>query len=147
MKKNNLWNKLPWFVQLAIIGGGGLIAYKGIKKLLEQPPKVTLPTGGAGLPVTGYDPSGNPQIWSPRPLSTELYDTMNGLDWTSSKEEAWGKLLNLPTNDMVVSVYNDFNSQYGGGETLTQWINDEYGSIFTSNKPAVLQRLNQLGLA
>jgi len=126
-----------------------LIAYKGIKKLLEKPPTVPLPTGGQGLPVTGYDPSGNPQIWSPRPLSQELYDTMSGLNWTGSddNEQAWLKLLNLPTNDMVVSVYNDFNSQFGGGDTLTQWIRDEYGSLFNINKEAVLARLNLLGLA
>jgi hypothetical protein len=146
MKKDNFWTKLPWYIQLPIIGGAGYLIYKGVTKLINRPPVIPLPTGGQGIPVVSYDPQGNPTTWSPRPLSQELYDSMSGLDWTSSKEEAWGKLLNLPTNDMVVSVYNDFNQQFGGGETLTQWIDDEYGSFFTSNKPGVLQRLRGLGL-
>ena len=147
MKKDNFWNKLPWYIQLPIIGAGGYLIYRGAKKLITAPPRVPLPQGGAGVPVVSYDAQGNPTAWNPRPLSQELYDTMEGLaDWTSSKEEAWGKLLNLPTNDMVTMVYNDFNQQFGGGDTLTQWIDDEYGSFFTSNKPAVLQRLRGLGL-
>lgn len=146
--KKNFWNKLPWYVQLAIVGGAGYLVYRGVKKIIETKPPVPLPQGGAGLPVIGYTPSGTPQTWNPRPLSQELFDAMDGIfAWTSTKEEAWGKLANLPTNDMITAVYNDFNSQFGAGETLTQWIDAEYGNLIgSSNKPLALQRLRAIGL-
>ena len=48
---------------------------------------------------------------------------------------------------MVVAVYNTFNETYGNGDTLTQWINDEYWTDFAGDgKSLALQRLSSIGL-
>lgn len=117
-----------------------IIFYRKGKRAAEGP-KVTYPQGGNDIPPS----------WSPEPLVNELYDVMSGLATLSgSKEEAWRKLRDLPTDDMVVSVYDVFNQKYfgKGNGTLTQWIADEwYYDPFSGVKDSVLARLRNLKLA
>ena len=147
MKK--IWNDLPTLVKAGIILGGGYIAFRSIKKFVNKPAQVTLPQGGSGLPVVGYSSTGAPVYWNPAELSKDLYNAMSGLFTLSgTKDAVWNKLADLPSGDMVTSVYNDFNKNYGGSDTLTQWIKDEYYYDITgSGKEKALNRLSSLNLA
>jgi len=143
------FNKLPLPVQIAIVGGAGFGIYKLVKYLTKpKPTTYQLPAGGAGIPVVGYNQQGQPIQWNPEPLVDELYDVMDGLFTLSgTKDAAWLKLAQLPSNDMVVSVYNRFNLKYGNGDTLTQWIRDEvWTDIAGTGKNDALNRLQSLGL-
>lgn len=151
MKKNNLWETLPAVAKIAIIGGAGIALFfisRRIIKNFKKPPKFDLPQGGGGIPVVTYTPTGQPVQWNPQPLAAELFNVMDGLFTLSgTKDAAWLKLAQLPSNDMVVAVYNEFNSQYGNGDTLTQWINDEYWTdVGGDGKSLALQRLSSIGL-
>ena len=142
------WNSTPTIGKIAIVGVGSLLLYKGAKKFLNSPYRVPLPQGGTGIPVTGYTPTGQPIAWSPEGLALELYNAMDGLFTTAeTKSNAWDKLTNLPSNDMVVALYNYFNQKYGNGDSLTKWINDEYySSFFDNSKQDALKRLQSLNL-
>jgi len=148
---NSLKN-LPITAKIGLIVGAGIlgfIIYKKVKKKLEfLPPVFPLPTGGGGMPVVSYNPQGQPTFWNPAPLSTELFDVMDGLfTQAPTKDKAWAKFSNLPTPDMQVSVYNHFNKNFGDGETLTQWINDERAyDYFSGGKEIILAKLSSLGL-
>lgn len=92
-----------------------------------------------------------PAGWSPMPLVEELHDVMAGF-FTSpgAKNEAWEKLYNLPTGDMIRAVYKAFNEKYfrDGYGTLTQWIRDEnHYAYLSSVKQKTLEKLSSLGLA
>lgn len=143
----NWYEKQSTPVQVGVAAGAAFLVYKGVQFLMRPAP-VPLPAGGAGIPVVGYGPGGMAIAWSPAPLSNELNAAMNGLfTFTGTKDEAWSKLLQLPTPDMVTAVYNDFNARHGGGSTLTQWIRDEiYYDPFTGVRDATLARLALLGL-
>jgi len=146
------FKKLPVTAKIGIVVGVGVLGfflYKKIKKKLAfLPPVFPLPTGGGGMPVVSYDDKGVPTFWNPAPLSTELYDVMDGvLSTAPNKDKAWAKFSNLPTPDMQVSVYNHFNKNFGDGETLTQWINDErLYDYFSGGKEIILAKLSSLGL-
>ena len=154
MKKNivsDTWRTLPTWSKGIIVIVGGYVAYRGGKKLinyLNQPPPPKLPQGGAGLPVVSYGSDGKPVYWNPRPFSKNLYEVMDGLfTFSGTKDEAFSKFGDLPTNDMVVSVYNDFNSNYGDGETLTAWIKGEwFYDITGAGRELALNRLQTLQL-
>lgn len=142
-----------WFERQHPIAQVGMIAGAGygvtqLVKAFKSAPAVQLPAGGAGLPVTGYNAQGQAIAWDPRPLSDELYSAMSGLGtFSGTKDEAWSKLANLPTPDMVTAVYNDFNARHGDGSTLTQWIRDEYYyDYFTGVRDATLAKLALLNL-
>lgn len=150
-QSKKLWNELPTIAKVAIIGGVGIGLYfltKRIIKNLNKPPVFDLPQGGGGIPVVSYTPTGQPIQWNPQPLAAELFDVMDGLFTLSgTKDATWLKLAQLPSNDMVVAVYNTFNQTYGNGDTLTQWINDEYWTDFAGDgKSLALQRLSSIGL-
>lgn len=92
-----------------------------------------------------------PAGWSPMPLVEELHDVMAGV-FTSpgAKNQAWEKLYNLPTGDMIRAVYKAFNEKYfrDGYGTLTQWIRDEvYYAFLSSVKEKLLEKLASLNLA
>jgi len=143
-------------VTLAVLVGG----YFGLKRIFQKPeppplPGYDLPEGGAGIPQV--DTIINPKtgaieavFWSPQPLANELFDVMEGLwDSTQSKEDAWFKLANLPTKDMLVATYNYFNTMpkvRESGDTLTIWINKEYGSLVGGYKDNALNVLRAAGL-
>ena len=150
MKKNlfSKFQELPTLLQIAIIGGAYYGIYRGIKFIRNRPQQYQLPAGGAGIPITGYTPTGQPIQWNPEPLVDELHDVMDGLFTpTGTKDIAWTKLAQLPSNDMVVAVYNRFNSKWGDGDTLTQWIRDEYWTgVVETVKHDALNRLTSLGL-
>ncbi len=102
-------------------------------------------------PQAEYPEGGNeiPSNWSPEPIVSELYDVMSGWALTGTKDSAWIKLRDLPTNEMVIAVYNVFNQKYFGEGygTLVQWIRDEaYYDYFSGVKEGTLARLQNLGL-
>jgi len=147
MKK--FWKDLPTIAKAGILIGGGLLAYRGIKRFINKPAQVTLPQGGSGLPVIGNTSTGAPVYWNPAELSKDLYNAMSGLFTLSgTKDAVWNKLADLPSGDMVTAVYNYFNKNYGGSDTLTQWIKDEYYYDITgSGREKALNRLSSLNLA
>ena len=116
---------------LALIGLGYYFYRRG-KKTAEGP-QVDIIEGKNTIP----------KGWSPVPLADKVYDAMSGLAWTDTKENAWLQALQLPNDDMLKAVYNAFNTKYyrEGDGTLTQWIRDEYGAFFGSNKQPLLDRL------
>lgn len=149
--KNKLvdkFGKLPLLAQIAILGASGYVIYRGVKFLRTRPTLYPLPQGGQGIPVTGYTPTGAPIQWNPEPLVDELHDVMDGLFTLSgTKDAAWLKLVQLPSNDMVTAVYNRFNQKWGDGSTLTQWIRDEnYYDFTTGVKDQAINRLTAAGL-
>lgn len=151
MKKNNLWETLPAVAKIAIIGGAGIALFfisRRIVKNFKKPPKFDLPQGGGGIPVVSYTPTGQPVQWNPQPLAAELFEVMDGIfTLAATKDEVFLKLAQLPTNDMVVAVYNEFNTQYGNGETLTQWIDDEYNTLIGGDgQTLALEKLRSIGL-
>ena len=147
-KITDTFNRLPMVAQIAIVGAVGFGIWKGIKWLRNRPTTYNLPQGGSGIPVTGYTPTGQPIAWNPEPLVDELHDVMSGLfTLTGSKDAAWQKLINLPSNDMLTATYNRFNTKWGDGNTLTQWIRDEnYYDYFTGVKDQAINRLTSAGL-
>jgi len=143
---------LPITAKIGLVVGAGIlgfIIYKKIKKKMNVLPQTfPLPTGGGGMPVVSYNPQGQPTFWNPEPLAKELFDVMDGLfTFTGTKDAVFLKFAQLPSGDMATSVYNQYNKNYGGGETLTQWINDElYYDYFGQGKQLALAKLAALGL-
>jgi hypothetical protein len=138
--------QLPLPVQIALLAGAGFALYKGLNYILKRAPVIApLPTGGAGIPATGFDAQGQPVAWSPEPLAASLYNELSGpsLVISPSKTAVMIQLVSLPTADMIAAVYNTFNIKYGDGETLTQWIADEW--TFPGQAQA-LTKLRGLGL-
>ena len=132
---------------ILIVGGIILIAILAIffigkatgknKAKRDKPNSKDLPNSGSGIP----------QNWDPETLANELHDLMEGaFDSISQKNEAMGKLANLGTSDMVVAVYNIFNSKYSKGpdDTLTTWIRNEF--LVGPNQALALNRLQVLNL-
>jgi hypothetical protein len=148
----NSLKDLPITAKIGLVVGAGLLGFYIFKKIQKGtamlPPVFPLPTGGGGMPIVSYNPSGQPTYWNPAPISTELFNVMDGLFTLSDeKSAAFLRLAELPTPDMVVAVYNHFNTNYGEGETLTQWINDEYYYDWTTDgKSLALAKLSSLGL-
>ena len=146
MKLIDKFTKLPLSIQIAILGAGAFGAYKLVKFITQQQPVTKpLPTGGAGIPATGFDSSGKPIAWDPEPLAASLFNVLDGASFVvnPAKSGAMVQLVSLPTDDMIVAVYNTFNVKYGDGETLTQWIADEW--TFPGQSQA-LTKLRGLGL-
>lgn len=143
---------LPITAKIGIAVGVGVLGFflfkKFKKKFAMLPPVFPLPTGGGGMPIVSYDDKGLPTFWNPAPLSTELFDVMDGLFTLSgTKNDVFLKFAQLPTNDMAVAVYNHYNQNFGDGETLTQWINDEYWYDYLGDgKQLALAKLQALGL-
>lgn len=138
------FTKLPSLLQIAIIGGAAFAVYKGIKMIRKIPTMKPLPTAGQGIPATGYDSTGNPIPWSPKLISDELFSALDGLFTPPHiKLAAVSKLVQLPTPDMLTALYNDFNSRYGDGDTLTQWIKDE---LPFPGQPEAINKLQSIGL-
>jgi len=143
---------LPITAKIGLFVGAGIlgfIIYKKIKKKMNVLPQTfPLPTGGGGMPVVSYNPQGQPTFWNPEPLAKELFDVMDGLfTLSSTKDVKLYEFANLPTPDMATAVYNQFNKNYGDGETLTQWINDEWFTPAGSEaKNLALAKLQSLGL-
>jgi len=143
---------LPITAKIGLVVGAGLLGFYIFKKIKKGtamlPPVFPLPTGGGGMPIVSYNPTGQPTYWNPAPLSAELFDVMDGLfTGEGIKSAVFLKFAELPTSDMCVAVYNHFNTNFGKGETLTQWINDEYNyNWLSSEKDLALAKLQALGL-
>lgn len=118
----------------------GYIFYRKGKKSANGP-EVNFEAGTTQIPAG----------WNPVTLADELFDSMYGLfSLSTTKSEAWKKLYDLPTNDMVRAVYSAFNQKYfnKGSGTLTQWVRDEkYYDFTNTSKEQLLNRLSQLNLA
>lgn len=106
----------------------------------KPPPPEELPDAGSGIP----------ENWSPRPLTQELYDTMKGVIWYPNmairRDGALLRLIGLASADMFVAVYNDFTQNFGEGDTLREWIDDEY-LIPSTIKTQLNILFNSLGLS
>ncbi|RFZ84768.1 hypothetical protein DYU05_03950 [Mucilaginibacter terrenus] len=130
-------------IVLAVIGFAVWLYYKGKNAGLTFIPDVAYPHGTEAIPSN----------YNPNPLADELHEVMKGL-FTSpaTKEKAFQKLYNLPTDDLLVLVYNTFNKKYGreGSGSLTKWIDDEvihtYGFFTSSIKSKLLARLRSINL-
>ena len=118
--------------------GVGVLAFFGLKKLFA-------PRGPQRPRIVGGKATGLPAGWSPYPLATKLKTEMTGI--SIYYPGSWRTLADLPTDSMVISVYEAFNEQYFnlGDGTLTQWIMDEWQWAGTT-KQQVLTRLNSLQL-
>lgn len=142
------WQALPPVGKIIVVAGGAFLTYRVGKKLLNKPARANMPQGGAGLPVVSYTPQGTAVYWNPAPLAAELFKVMDGLFTASgTKDDTFLKLAQLPSDDMVTAVYNYFNTKYGDGKSLTDWINSEWWTNITgSGKEEALNRLNTLQL-
>ncbi len=86
-------------------------------KAAANGPQAEYPNGGKDIPAN----------WDASVLAKQLHDAMAGVTWTSTDAKAWVALTNLPTQEMILAVYNVFGQLYfpeGKGD-LVQWINDE----------------------
>ncbi len=133
-----LFARSPVFTTV-ILGGTAFLAYLGLRKLFRP-----------GIPsaprITAGKAKGLPQGWSPYPLAAALHNDMEGVNWGVMVEpQSWVTLSGLPTDDMVIAVYEAFNQQYfnEGNGTLTEWIRDEGGGTY---RKLVLARLTSLQL-
>lgn len=141
---NTLWEKYKFHIIVTVIVIAIILTIyfygKSQGKAKVQGPQVNYPKGGKDIPAG----------WDPEVLAKKLYSVMKGLFTTARpKEEAWGELSALPTDEMVIAVYNTFNQLYfsKGDGTLTDWIRDEsYYDPFFSVKDEVLKRLERLRL-
>lgn len=102
----------------------------------------------AKLPDSGM---GIPKNWNPAPVVEQIHSALKGLlTPTLNKQLAFQSLLAL-TGDQLTAVYNEFNRRYQGGQkgdTLTQWIRDEWftSSFHTDLKDKLIEKLVSLGL-
>jgi len=124
---------------IVVIGGVGFLAYLGLRKLFRPgiPPPPRIIAGKA---------KGLPAGWSPYPLAAALHQDMKGINWgVMTEPQSWVTLSALPTDDMVVAVYQAFTKQYfnEGDGTLTEWVRDEGGGTY---RKLVLARLSSLQL-
>ncbi len=60
-----------------------------------------------------------------REIARSLYEEMKGVNLLSRDPEPYDKLSKL-SDTLFVAVYNDFNKNYGNGETLYAWMDGEY---------------------
>jgi hypothetical protein len=138
-------------LQIAIVVGGLIlfIYFKGKadakdKELFENP----LPNSGDGIPITGRDENGKPISWDPTPLAHELENVLSGvMTWAYEKERTFQKLTVL-TNDQLTALYNTFNKLFydKSGETMTDWIANEFNVATTSVRKDIVTRLRNLNL-
>lgn len=105
---------------LGILALGGILLWKmfGPEREKQPPPVVDLPPGEL------------PANWNPKPVADLLYKVLSGPAMTelqiAARAAALKIYLDLPAPQFV-DVYNYFNQNYGGGDTLKKWIKDEYG--------------------
>jgi len=125
-------------VATGLVVGVGFLAFFGLKRMFR-------PKGAKRPLIVAGGAIGLPQGWSPYPLAATLKNEMTGLSFTYPS--SWRTLADLPTDDMVISVYKAFNEQYFnlGDGTLTEWIRNEWQWSGTS-KQKVLTRLSLLQL-
>jgi hypothetical protein len=107
---------------------------KSVGKKKEEKKQVKLPNNGKGIP----------EKWDPKPLANEVYRNFKGVfTWAAQKEVTMGKLFSL-TDDQLVAVYNAFNKHYGGGKTLTYWLEDEFNVTLGGVRNSLVERLVKL---
>lgn len=133
----------PWAKGVSVVFVLGIItviAFSVRKFIKNQPPKVKYPNNGQGIPAG----------WDAAPLAKELHDVMSGLfTFTGTKDVAFKKLHQIPTDDMFVAVYSTFNQLYmsEGDGTLREWINDEiWTDVASSAKKDINARFDKLNL-
>lgn len=140
----NFYKDLPGWakgVSVLVILGLGAVTYFAVKKWLKnRPPKVTYPHGGKGIPA-GFNAKN---------YAEEAYKQMKGVSlFINIKRDAvLIQILQLPTDDMFVSVYDVFNQLYmsEGDGTFREWINDEVLTLGTGLKEKLNQRFDNLNL-
>jgi hypothetical protein len=121
-KKPGFWD---WMITLS--------GDKGGPAPVPPPIQAPLPNSGSGIPM-GWEPGG---------LAKRLFDEMDGVNFLYDND-LYLEFANLPTEDMVVAVYNTFNSLYGEGETLYEWMDGE--SSYGNGKDLAMARMKNLNL-
>ncbi len=99
------------------------------------------------------DPNNNPEGASTteiKQISENLYNEMKGSNITGHDPHPYEALLALSDTDFE-NVYNQFNSDYqsSSGETMIQWINDQWSgwmTDFDGLKKAILAKAADLNL-
>lgn len=84
-----------------------------------------------------------------RTLAEKLYKDMRGISGYHSADP-WNDLLAMSDTDFI-RVYNEFDTEYqkDSGETLVQWVNDQWAVPLTqwaTIKDTLLQRFSKLNL-
>jgi len=97
------------------------------------------------------DRSQLPNGWNPDLIAKQLFDAMEGPNWSNDDAEIALEALNKLNDEQVKAVYNEFNTNYGDNSafeagSLRDWINDEYGLAATQIGYAMLERMNRLSL-
>lgn len=142
------WDSFPGWAKFVTAGAVVYGGYRVVKSFTRRPPPANVNT--AGLPIVGYSPSGVPALWNGNALANKLHDVMDGFaTLTTTKDDAWQDLIDLPTDEMVKQTYNEFNRLYSKDkdDTLTQWIKDEnYYDYFSGVKEKAIRRLTTLNL-
>jgi len=101
----------------------------------------------AGSP--NYDPAAVEEMYTTaRNLAARLYNEMSGWNVWSRDYTPYQEL--LAVDDAVFQqTYNEFNVRYGEGETLRQWLMDEYAvgvPGFAALRTAIFDKMDKYGL-
>lgn len=83
-----------------------------------------------------------PEGWDPAPLSERLYNELDGFNMTYD-DDLYREFANLPTDCMAAAVSNHFIENYGQGQSLLEWIENEM--FKTTGMELAIQRLKLIG--
>ena len=101
----------------------------------------------ATVPVDSPTGENNPNAVSTADitqLANELYNDMNGFNWSGHDVTPYQKLDSLSDTDFV-NVYNTFNTLHTGEGTLKQWMDSET-YVFNDVTDSILDRMARLNL-
>jgi len=135
MFKNVDWRVL--LIVILVIVGLVYLIYRWGKRNAEGP-QVTLTNGTQSIP----------KGWTPEPLARQLHDALDGVFvLAATKGEAFKKVMDLPTDDMIKSVYNAYNTLYfkEGNGTLVQWLRDELNVPLDGSRGDLVNKLVSIG--
>jgi hypothetical protein len=120
-----------------LLGGIYLIGMKMGKDKVEAK-IIPLPDNGSGIPA-GFN-----AVW----YANNLHRIMTGVHLSGTKDGVFKQVLDLPSKDMLMAVYNQFNALYmkEGHGTLVKWLQDEWYYDWTSGiKDNLINALISLG--
>ena len=101
------------------------------------------PVKAKKLPNSG---SGIPQGWNVDAYVQEFYDSFSGVFGSQEKKLTILSKMEGMTDDQLTAMYNRFNQVHGDGDTLYDWINEEWTLAFTNHDERITQRMRDLGL-
>lgn len=138
MLQKNILKQSPWliisFFAIAFITAVFLVGKKLGKGNNPNPRK--LPNNGSGIP----------DGWSAESIARQILDAFDGLFTSTSKKLfVLGNMQTL-TDDQLTAVYNRFNEAYGGGDSLYEWIAEEWSLTGHAEQEVLLDRMRKLEL-